>query len=157
MKRKTVWNFEYKGINCEIVHWGEDEMASFQPGGIWNGYVFIQKKQLPKQFNKFICKPVTYHKRTHWDYWRMENYFDMHGGVTYYELIRDEITTKPTAIKVGCDYAHLFDEGRTYDENDIKFDLEKTVDKFIEMFPNYLIWRITDGKYVKPNEAKLIK
>ncbi len=157
MKYKEIWNFEYKGIKCQIVHWGVKEMASVSMGSIWNGYIFINKKQLPRNFRKLLCSIHTFKLssvRKYWSYRKLEDYFNFHGGITYYELIRDEFTSKPIGIKVGCDYAHSWDEGHDYNENDIKRYLENSVNTFIRHFPNYLVWRFTDGKFVKPNLLK---
>jgi len=149
-KKKIVdkqenWKFTYKGIHCLIVHWGSAEMqpkGEIQPGGIWNSYIIIQKKQLPKQFRKLLCKfkasPLP-PKRKYWDYYKLENYFDMHGGLTYYEPLRDEFTGDIIAVKVGCDYAHAFDDNYNYNEEWVKKDLEKSVDTFIEHFPDYSV------------------
>lgn len=156
MDKKEIWTFKYKGFNCSIAHWGSAEMrerGAIQPGGIWNSYIIIQKKQLPKQFRKLLCKFKVSglpSKRKFWDYYKLENYFDMHGGLTYYEPLRDEFTGDIIAVKVGCDYAHAFDDEYSYNVDMVKRDLEKSVDKFIEAFPDYLVWRISDGKYVKP-------
>ena len=156
LRKKEIWNFTYRGIACEIVHWGIDKNSEYFRNGTWNGYLYINRKQLPRDFRKLLCKENKYKgfgNRKHWDYYKVDKYFDFHGEITYYELLLDEFTGKSTGIKVGDDYAHSFDSGMTYDENDIKRNLEKCVDAFIKNFPNYKIWDGKDGKYKTPNKV----
>ena len=162
MKKKLIWNFEYKGIHCEIVNWNfEDQGGYFEqsfPSGIWNGYIFINKKQLtPQKFFKLLCKQRQFRTlsrgRKYWDYSKLDKYFDMHGGITYFQPLREEFSGKIDGIQVGCDYAHLYDEGRMYNENHVKADLEKSVDTFINAFPDYKVWDQKDGKYRKLEET----
>jgi len=152
LRKKTIWSFTYKGFACEIVNWTfESGTISGHETGNWNGYIYIRKEQLGSRFRRFLLKPRKLYRRTHWDnYSKFEKYFDFHGGITYYELLLNEFTGKPQGIKVGCDYLHSFDEGRSYDESDVKRDLEKSVDEFIKSFPDYKVWDIQDGKYRKP-------
>jgi hypothetical protein len=155
MREKTVWTFDYKGIFCEIVHWGIDEMVSVSKNGIFNGYIYIFKKQLPRSFKNLLVEQRS-HKypsgvKKHWDYGKLENIFDMHGGITYYELLGDEFSGEPTGVKVGCDYAHIWDDERYIDEKQVEHDLKNSVDTFIKHFPNYLIRDFKDGKYKKPS------
>ena len=153
MQKQENWKFTYKGIHCSIVHWGVEEMSSVHSGGIWNSYIIIQKPQLPTQFKKLLCRAKVSSlpsKRKFWNYSKLDSYFDMHGGFTYYEPLRDEFTGDVIAVKVGCDYAHAFDDNYDYNENMVKKDLEESVDGFIKCFPDYLVWRVSDGKYVKP-------
>ena len=156
MKHKDVWNFEYKGISCEIVHWGVGTSLNYGKG-IWNAYIFIKKEQLPKDFEKLLVRSRVnkmFIKRKFWNYDGLEYYFDFHGGITYYSKERDEFTGKVMGIKVGCDYAHYMDEQDHHDEIVIQNDLEKSVDLFIKNFPDYLVWRSTDGAYVSPETLK---
>ncbi len=158
LDKKIIWKFKYKGIYCEVVNWNfESGSITGHENGNWNGYIYINKEQLPKTFRKLLCKQKTYKivkDRTTWDYYKLEDYFDFHGGITYYELLLDEFTGKARGIKAGCDYLHDWDEGRHYNENYVAQDLQKSVDKFIENFPEYLVWDIRDSKYRKLEEIK---
>ena len=159
MKNKIIWDFKYKGIACQIVHWGlEDYPKELSVDGIWNAYIIIHKKQLPKQFTKLLCEVETIKdfKRKYWKYYKLDDYFDMHGGLTFYEVIREEFTGQITVVKVGCDYVHSWDRDYTYSESILENDLKKSVECFMAHFPNYLIRRISDGKYVKPGIEELI-
>lgn len=158
MKHKDVWNFSYKGINCEIQHWGVGSMC--EGHGMWNSYIIINKNQLPKDFKKLLVKSFTnkmFSKRKFFRYDDLGQYFDFHGGITYYSKIRDEFDGSVFAIKVGCDYGHLWDEeaGYPYNETTIEKDLQKSVDVFIKHFPKYLVWNPKDGSYVKPKLLNL--
>lgn len=154
MKEKIVYNFEYKGIRCEVVHWGVGE--SYRPEGVWNGYIYILEANIPNRFKELLCKykktKLTTVERKFWNYYTLDNIFEMVGGITYYELLRDEFSGKKKGIKVGNDYIHSWDEGRHYNEEQIKYDLEKSVDSFISHFPDYLVWNPKNGEYISPKD-----
>lgn len=157
MRHKEIWSDKYKGINYEIAHWGID---SYMPNGIWNAYIVILKPQLPDKFQDLICKyskSTLLSKRKFWDYNNLDDIFDMHGGLTYYEPKRDEFSGKVNAIKVGCDYAHSFDEGMIYDQDDVQRDTIKSIECFIEKYPDYLVWNPVDGSFISPELLKETK
>lgn len=153
LKHKDVWTFRYRGINCEIIHWYFDSQMSEIVDGVWNAYMYINEGNLPESFKRLLPRSrvsTLPSKRRFWNSWNMESMFDMHGGVTLYQIQRDEFTGKKTGIKIGCDYAHSFDDGIRYDVGEVARELKKSVDSLFEKFPEILVWRQTDGEYVKP-------
>ena len=155
MKHKKIWNFKYRGIHCEIVHWDFNHLYDFPSKGIWNGYIIITEEQVPDRFKELLVK----RKKTNyksmpwmWEYWGLDNLFKMNGGITYYSVIRDEFDGRKIAVKVGNDYNHSWNVGMRYDEECIEIDLMSSVDLFLEQYPDYLVWSHIEGKYMKPEE-----
>lgn len=100
MKNKQVWNFDYKGFSCEIQHWGVG--GNYKPEGIWCGYIYVMRKQIPDNFKHLLVKSVkTTFKSVpkRWEYEKLENFFNLHCGITYYEVIRDEFDVKRIRVK----------------------------------------------------------
>lgn len=156
MREKKIWNFKYRGFDCEVVHWNYDKPWDGFPSGNWNGYIVVKKKQLPDRFAELLCKKkkTTYASMPwRWDSYKVESIFEMKCGVTFYQVICDEFTGEKAAIKVGNDYQHLWNENHHYNEEDIVRDLKQSVDKFIERYPEYLVWNPHDGSYIKPTES----
>ena len=153
MEHKDIWTFKYRGIPCEIVHW-YFKTASDISGivdGNWNAYMYFNERNLPKSFKSLIPRSRVSNlpsKRKFWQSWKMESLFEMHGGVTLYQIQRDEFTGKKTGLKIGCDYLHSFDDGIRYNEEIVASELRESVDKVFERFPEILVWRQSDGKYV---------
>ena len=153
IKQKKVWKFSYKGINCEVVNWNIETPWEGHPSGNWNGYIYIKAQQLPDKFHQILCKKRKTILRSMpwtWDYYKLEDIFNMKGGITYYEVIRGEFNGKKIGIKVGNDYMHSWDVDQRYDESDVIADLKNSVDSFIKSYPGYLVWNIKDGSYTKP-------
>lgn len=160
LKQKRTWNFQYRGIECEVVSWNFEKPWDGCPSGNWNGYIYINAQQLPDQFNQLLCKKFKTDYKSipwRWDYFGLESIFNMKGGVTFYQVIRNEFNGTKVGIKVGNDYQHSWDQGRHYEVNHVIADLKKSVDSFIEYFPNYLVWDFKDGLYEKPELLKEVK
>lgn len=153
LKQKKIWNFKYKGFDCEVVNWNYEKPWDGHPSGNWNGYIYITRKQLPDRFEELLCKKEKTKFSSmpyRWEYYPLERIFEMMGGITFYEVIRDDFSGKIVAIKVGNDYMHSWDTDRHYDVEDVIRDLKKSVDTFIEHYPDYLVWNFIDGSYIKP-------
>ena len=137
LEHKDSWKFTYKDIYCEIVHWGVGYMNDGE--GIWNSYISLYKNKVG-DFDKLLCKKRKVKiatERKMWDYGHLDEMFDFHGGITYYEVIRDEFNGKIVGVKIGCDYAHLWDNNRTWDETTIAEDLKDTVDNSLQISLNH--------------------
>lgn len=100
------WDVEYKGFKGEIKHWHyRDGMPN------WNSYVTIPAN------TPNIDKLVTN------DYMRLDHWLNFHGGVTFYENTGD--------IKLGCDYAHLYDQDKEYTKEQVEEELQVAIDSII--------------------------
>jgi len=157
---KTVWREYILGLETEIVFWtdeGKRTMTEIYPqGGIWNSYVVVRVKNLPNDFTKLLA-PCSVDERG-WvraDYYSagINNYFDFHWGITYYEKLFDNMG-QLTGVKIGCDYNHLHDDEMSYRVEDIRNDLKRCVEKFVECFPNYRTWCHGNGKYYPLSEME---
>lgn len=159
MEHKDVWNFKYRGIPCEVVHWYFESTGGLSDfaNGNWNSYMYLNEGNLPKSFKSLLPRAKVSDLpsgRKFWQSWKMESLFEMHGGVSLYEVKRDEFTGRKTGLKIGCDYSHYFDLGHIYNEEFVASELRASVDKVFERFPEILIWRRSDGKFVSPDEVK---
>jgi len=60
----------------------------------------------------------------------------LHGGCTYYDKsIGPE--GKDKFINIGCDFQHAWDMDTTYDLEMVRKEVFKSIDSFIELFPEY--------------------
>lgn len=158
MKKRTIsrWNPRIKGIPCEIVFWADEGMGEkkeiYSHGGIWNSYIFIERENLPNRFDELIPKKKTIKypsgKRTVWDYSPIdEKFFNMAYGATFFEVLRDEFNGRVQGIKIGNDYNHYCNQDQYITEETIKQDLTKTIDGFLQIFPECVVWNHENGKY----------
>ena len=146
MTEKKVWSGKVKGIFCEIVNWQITTM------NVWDYYLIIRKDNLGEDFKKLLLRPIKRGKRYHYEDYKLDNFFDMHGGITYYDVLRNEVG-KIYGVKIGCDYSHLHDEGKEYSYEIVFEDVKNSVDKFIQNFPNYKIFCQGNGNYYFSNEG----
>ena len=161
MKLTTTkkWRFTYKSINCEVVFWTNDSMKSeehrdiYPCKGIWNSYIIINKKSIPRSFKKLIpeLKSSKYFKEPYFNYNKLP--LEMNGGITFFEAIRNT-SGDIIAIKIGNDYNHIWNNPENIGEFSIEKDLRVVVDSVIALFPNFKSWSHVDGKYVKYDELE---
>lgn len=151
MRKINTWKFEYRGFYCEI---SQHSMESInEPFGIWCGYFIVKKEQLPNQFNTLLCRSVKTKYTSmprRWKDEKLYNIFDFHGGMTYYEVIRNQFNGEKIAVKAGFDCNHYMDDPELFDENRLEAMIKRGVDAFIEKFPDYLTWDRINGGYKKP-------
>ncbi len=161
LSERKIWNGEYNGIGFEINNYP----TGYQPGDSWTYYIFLWLDRIPKENNpdSYWIKPdkkplVKSHViSVSYDYMRNKaiNDIDFHYGCTYYSKeAGHEGGSK--LIKIGCDYQHYWDEGRTYVIDEITCDVKNSIDKFKEVVPNYKyrcygngkLYNIDEGEYV---------
>ena len=140
----------YKGINFLISHHGMGD--SYRPEGTWCYYLLIHEKQLPDEYkDDFILAPEFDDKgRVSHNYYdtRIAD-LDWHCGITYYSK-EGGADGEPITIKMGCDYAHLWDEGKSYNKESVLCDVKNSVKKLFELFPDIKIRSQYYGGYYKP-------
>lgn len=140
---KVIYSFEVSWINCEIVKWKKDWMEK----EITNSYIYIHRKNIWNDFDNLILNPI---KRSYgwygFNYMCLDDYFDFHWGITYYEKIYNELW-EVIWIKVWNDYNHIWNWWETDDE--IYRHVKSSVESFISHFPEYLVWNPEDWKYIK--------
>jgi len=118
MREKRVFTEEVDGFTAEYVNWGED----FK---LWNYYVYFTVKNVPSAFwKKLLAMASEKYSLRYSDSWLNE--IDWHHGITYASFERDSLQNI-VAVKAGCDYAHLWDEGCEYDLADMRRDCAATI------------------------------
>jgi len=138
LRHKDIWQGKYKEVGFEIAKW-------FGGNVIWNYYIVLRADQIPKKYTKELVlkgKYITYSEggRKHlvYDYMASEfmNRLRFAGGITYYSKMLDG-EGKLLAIKMGCDYNHLWDGERGYSATleGVFADTKNTIDKLQELIP----------------------
>ena len=118
LRLKHSWYAKIDGFSVEIVNWGEN----FEH---WNYYVSFEYQNTPKKlWDILTATSTTKYGIDYYDSWLVD--IDWHGGITYGEYIWDGLQ-EIRAVKAGCDYSHLWDEGCQYDLDDIVRDAENTI------------------------------
>ena len=145
LKHKDIWNGEYLNTRFEIVKWqlGGDSPSSFP---CWNYYLYLPIEQIPEEYHKYFVLEGKYDKMTpescewlSYDYMGTSYISDLdwHGGITFYEKCLDG-EGKLIGIKLGCDYAHAFDEqaGYHYNLEYVLMEAKQTIDKLHIRIPS---------------------
>lgn len=124
-KEKTVWQTTgSRDMAVEIVKWSNPEGKT-----MWNYYVFIFKDETsPDVWEKVIAGEVGVGG---WNYFAsaLAN-CDWHNGITFGErVVPNEFTPRLREhVKLGCDYNHIWDEGRCYTFEMVAADAQVTVE-----------------------------
>ena len=137
----TTWKREYKGVAYTLSHHG---VSDYSPAGTWCFYIHLLEPQFQRaeDFALFDREPeVVEFGGSHRETYRYEDVPDygFHGGITFYErnlyVDRDGKTQK--ALKIGCDYAHLWDERSGYWQglDDVDADAKQLIDALTKAVP----------------------
>ena len=141
-EHKDVWNGEYQGVKYEIVHW---RMG-------WNYYLLIPVVQLPEDVKPVFNLKLKHNKVTpKFPYYNFASApivsgLDWHGGITLYEKQHDE-KGMVIGYRLGCDYMHYWDEGKSYDLETVEYEAKKSIDKLWELVPNLMLRSSWNGEY----------
>ena len=154
LQEAKTFKGSYKGIYFLISHHGYGD--DYRPDGTWCYYLLINEKQLPDKYRKdFILEPVFDNKNR-----LSHNYMtgkiadlDWHCGITYYSK-EGGADNEPIVIKAGCDYGHYWDEGNFYNETSVLLDVNNSIDKLFEMFPDIKIYSSYYGGYFNLSEGE---
>lgn len=147
LNKSEVYSGKYLGVPYEIRHWscGGEEF--------WNYYIFLIEKQIPDGFKSAWLKGRRDGRHVFYDYYKSWiSDLDWHMGCTFYEKISG-FDGADKVIKVGCDYAHLYDEGRHYELNDIETDAFNCIQSLIDR-TRVLKWCAYCGEYVENVDAR---
>ena len=105
---RKSWNLDIKGIKCEISFWTNESMKSdehrsiYPHKGIWNSYIYINKKAISRGFKKLIpeIKKSGYGLKQNFAYYDLP--VSMAYGLTFFDVSR-----KPDGeifgVKIGND------------------------------------------------------
>jgi len=136
----------YKGtvnqLPFEIVHWGVDRESGkplHNGKGCWNYYIYILESQI-ENFADFWLTPELKEFSVGGTQYLSCDYYSSplskvhwHGGVTFWEGNNDIPTRR--SIKIGCDYAHLWDMEGGYDTElvDVYADVLQTTEELLAL------------------------
>ena len=162
LRHKDIWNGKYRDIRFEIMKW---RLGTIDDGHIvWNYYLFLPIEQIPSKYHKYFILKGSYKKlspdgQSHLFY----NYsgtsyisdLDWHGDITFYEKHLDG-EGKLIGVKLGCDYAHYFDEvgGYPYDIDYVFMETKQTIDKLYKLIPNMKVSCRWNGKFYDKSECE---
>jgi hypothetical protein len=157
LNKATKYSGNYKGINFLISLHGVDD--TYRPDGTWCYYLLINEKQLPDEYRKdFILEPVFDDKgRLSHDYYATNIAdLDWHCGITYYSK-EGGADGEPITVKIGCDYAHYWDEGKFFDVDIVLNDVKGSIDKLYALYPKIKICSSLYGGYFSIDEGEFNK
>lgn len=138
------WTGTYRGVTFEI-----NRLAHSDTAPKWFTYylIIVKDRMMKKDYETLLLKKKKWRKRSFFPSSEMDNYFDFHGGCTYYAKIDG-------GLKIGCDYNHLHDEEMGHSLNSIVFDVRECIDKLLTKF-TFLRWCGQCGKIAKLSDGKL--
>ena len=152
------YNGTWRGINFEIVNWDRwidnKEKTEFFHQPHWNYYIFLHLAAIPDKYNpdsfwlEDIIEEMT---EGSGKYWTLHRYYEhhiigiipLHGGITWYSKETQLEPKCNRVIKIGCDYAHLydreqFDRGHVIKFNEVLKDVLESIDVIREeIMPDY--------------------
>lgn len=147
LNKSEVYSGKYLEVPYEIRHWKRDGKE------YWNYYIFLIEKQLPDAFKSAWLKGKRSGRHVFYEYYKswISN-LDWHMGCTFYEKISG-FDGADKVIKVGCDYAHLYDEGKYYELSDIESDAHICIQSLIDR-TRVLSWCHYCGEYVESVDTR---
>ena len=149
---------EYKGVITEINNFEMKGMTEFGLNDCWCCYLHLSPEQIPdrKLAESIWLDPIYDDKdRVSYDHYNgLLGNLGWHGGITFYRKTSC-VDDKKRHVKVGCDYQHYGDEGRGYDFDWLKRDVERVAQEFLDIVPDYKRHCGTVGGYWLPSEGVL--
>lgn len=137
------WRGEHHGIAYELSWHGRSD---YSPQGTWCYYLYLTEQQFSPedwkrlrlaQEHKQFFGGESWHR--HYDYDAFPD-LEAHGGWTYGEMtvFLGKDGKEYEQVKVGCDYAHLWDREMGFPEcrATVQSDAKRSIDLLVEMFPN---------------------
>lgn len=142
LKSAARWNLTHQNVKIEISHHGVSE---YSPAGTWCYYLLIDQRmfQRPEDWALFDfpveTKQWTTSFHQHYPYERCPD-LNWHGEATFGE--RNEAicnkTGKPYSwVKIGCDYAHLWDRERGFPDDlaSVTADAKRSAEVLCQRYP----------------------
>ncbi len=164
MKHKDRWSDTYRGVQIEVCRWSD-----FEGKPIWNFYLHLSLEQIEdpglreeswlpiKSFEVLGFSGTTYDYMNAW----FSN-LDFHHGITYFQkrlLDNTRDDKERRAIQIGCDYNHLWDQGKTYTAESVMQDARNCVDSLHaylkERDTHYLIHANCCGRLIQEDEGHM--
>ena len=140
LEAAAQWKGEHQGISYQLSWHG---MSDYRPDGTWCYYLLLRQEQFyADDWDKLRMersdRQFANSWRRHYDY---DSFPDLepHGGWTFGEMsiYLGKDGKEYEFIKVGCDYAHLWDResGFWQGREDVEHDAKRSIDLLCKMFP----------------------
>lgn len=156
----TTWKFSHEGIPYTLLHHGYREAKQYDTfsieyhPGTWCYYLHVTEQMYPDSWGQFANQEGEYGLVTGpaWDY------TDFYGGITFNsdEPFWDRKEKRHIqAVKVGCDYNHLWDMECGYSSGftSVKQDAINSCRHLLRAFPLERVRCRWSGKWVKPEDS----
>ena len=132
------WNFLYKGILIKVKR----HVTNYDNKEHWCYYLTWCKHKINHAVFNLMTAGIKETKYLSCNYDDSPlSRLGWHVGCTFGKLTRDE-NAELQYIELGCDYSHIWDEGKTYDLEELISDAKNTADDFISQYPNYLAIKV---------------
>ena len=125
--------------------------------GTWCYYVLIAEYMLtPEAFAEFWLPHIESVRGSGIPYPSYAYYearfagAEWHGGVTFYEKLGG-LDGAPRYVKIGCDFAHLGDEGRWFDYAQVEREAKQTIDAIRAMY-SFRRWCLYTGRWLPESQ-----
>ncbi len=128
MRERRTWTDTIDGFTIEFCNWGFEEGVFDE----WNYYVYFTPKNTPAEFwEKLLAITPGEYCIDYSASWLAD--LQWHCGITLGEFQYNGMQ-EICAVKAGCDYSHLWDEGRDYALDDLIADCRATITSAKELF-----------------------
>ena len=136
---------EHKGVQIDVSNHGRNEVGCGRgTEGTYCYYLIISERQVSEEaFKEFWLEPKINESSSGFD--RVSyNYTSApfadahwHGGVTFYDKLGG-IDGNQRLVKIGCDFAHYWDQRHTFDLDSVIDEAKITVDQLAKMYEFYV-------------------
>lgn len=163
LKGCTRWRGRHLDVAIEISHHGY-RASPFAHPGTWCYYLFLEEPMFsPEHWAELASRSESdYLGEVHNYDAEIYHQIEFNGGPTFGEITKAYNRRSKTChevVKVGCDYAHLWDNERGYPDTyaSVLFDAKVSVRKLLELCPPVRIRCAYSGVWCAPAETYIAK
>lgn len=154
------WYGSHRGVSFEINKFMRpDYMTDGEMKAYWTHYIIIHLNRIPdaKIANKLWLKGKADKGRVTYNYYKstIVDRLVFHGGCTWYSK-ESGFDGAVKCVKIGCDYSHYWDEGYEYSIEYVQEEVQKSIDSFLNIVPDYKYWCRGNGNLYDLSEGELI-
>jgi len=135
LSKNITWTGTHKGVRYQVSHHGEG--GTYRPEGAWCYYILVHEDQLDAEWLEKLDLPPKADDKGRINYPYMASWWaglDWHCGITFYKKTSGVDGAKKM-FKVGCDYAHYWDEGHYYNLESVAHDARTIIDELVSRVP----------------------
>jgi len=151
---RELYRENYRGINIEVSrHWGGPS-SHFKE--VWCFYLHLLVEQFPERYHADLWRPAINleYGSVVQPYAECLQSLDWYSGMTFYS--RNTAPDGPfRSIKAGCDYQHLWDEGKIWTADRVMHDARECVDSLWRQFPELRTADVLWKEYYAPFHAAM--